>query len=116
MASNVDNKMDNQAVDQEVGAAFLAAGVGSLALGVLVVVSEASTSVSSKLAWIDKVGPLSGKVFLTVIAFIVSWVVLHFGLKDRGLRLMTAFVISLVLIALGLLLTFPPVFDMFAPK
>ena len=29
---------------------------------------------------------------------------------------MTAFVIALVLIAIGLLLTFPPVFDMFAPK
>jgi hypothetical protein len=56
---------------------------------------------------------LSGKTGLSIIAFIISWVALHYAFQRRAVSLTTAFLITLVLLVLGLLLTFPPVFMSF---
>jgi hypothetical protein len=97
-------------LDTAVGAAFLASGIGSLVLGLAVVASEVSPAINTFLRWVGPVGPLSGKVGLSVIAFVLSWVGLHFYFRGRTLKLTTSFAVSLVLIAFGLALTFPPVF------
>lgn len=103
-----------------VAAALLAAGVGSLVLGILVVLNEVSEEASAFLQF-DRsfglgsgVGPLSGKVALAVVAYAVAWVVLHFALRRREVNFRVAFVVSLVLVGLGFALTFPPVFLAFA--
>jgi hypothetical protein len=106
----------DSAIDREVGAALIASGIGSLVLGLTVVGVEASASIGDALAWTDSVGPLSGKTGVAVIAFVLSWLGLHFAFKNSRLPLMTAFVITLVLVGLGLLLTFPPVFELFAAE
>jgi hypothetical protein len=98
-------------MDSAVGAAFVAAGVGSLVLGLALLGAEVSPGIKSFLNWVGPVGPLSGKVGLTVIAFIVSWVGLHFAFRTRAVKLANSFAISLVLIVIGFLLTFPPVFQ-----
>jgi hypothetical protein len=97
-------------MDSAVSAAFVAAGIGSVVLGIFVVLNETSPAINSFLRWVGPVGPLSGKVGLSVIAFVVSWVGLHFAFRDRAVKLTTMFTISLVLIAIGVALTFPPVF------
>jgi hypothetical protein len=97
-------------IDTAVGAAFIAGGIGSLVLGLAVVASEVSPAINTFLRWVGPVGPLSGKVGLSVIAFVVSWIGLHFYFRTRTLTLRTGFIVSLVLIALGVALTFPPVF------
>lgn len=106
--------MDDVA-DHEVGAALLASGIGATVLGIMVVGAEASTNFASSLRFVASVGPLSGKTTVAVIAFILSWVILHLALP-RTVKLSTAFNITLVLIGLGLLLTFPPFFEIFAAE
>ena len=108
-----------------VAAVFLAAGVGSLVLGIMVVIVEAFPAKAgttspfdfSKLYGIGSgVGPLSGKIVIELVAFAVSWVVLHLLWRGKEVNFGRIFMATLVLVALGFILTFPPVFDVFAPK
>jgi hypothetical protein len=104
-----------------VAAAFVAAGVGSLVLGIFVVLNEMSEDVNQLLRFDENfglgsgVGPLSGKVTLAVIAYAVSWVILHIALRGKEVNFRNAFIASLVLVGLGFALTFPPIFLLFAP-
>src|SRR6266508_1259015 len=66
-----------------VAAAFLAAGIGSLVLGLLTTIAEANATFADKLNWYNPVGPLSGKTLIAVIAFAASWVFLHLALRGR---------------------------------
>jgi hypothetical protein len=112
-----------------VAAVFLAAGVASLVMGIGVVLNEASGSIKDAIGidfnaflQFDKnfgvgsgVGPLSGKVGLAVIAFVVSWIIFHVWLRGREVEFSRYFTAALVLVALGFALTFPPIFMLFAP-
>src|SRR6266542_770644 len=89
-----------------IAAAVIAGGVGAAALGVVTTLAEASTGVSDWLAWSDRVGPLSGKTILAVVVWLVAWAVLHAALRGRPYETRRALVVSLVLIALGVLGTF----------
>lgn len=99
-----------------VAAAFLSAGIGSLVLGVLTTLAEASESIKSSLEWSKSVGPLIGKTLLAVIAFVVSWVILHVVLRGKDPDPKKVFTWTAVLVAAGLILTFPTFFLMFAPE
>jgi energy-converting hydrogenase Eha subunit A len=113
-APTVSDKIS--AVESSVGAAFIASGIGSLVLGIVIVLTEMKSMAAfkSSLVFVGPVGPLSGKTTLSVLAFLISWVVLHFGLKGRNVTLMTSFIITVVLTVLGMLLSYPPVFELFA--
>jgi hypothetical protein len=80
---------------------------------VVTTLAEASTSVSDWLAWSDRVGPLSGKTILAVVVWLVAWAVLHAVLRSRPYETRRALVVSLVLIGLGVLGTFPTFFQLF---
>ena len=110
-------------------AAFLAAGIASLVIGIGVVLNEASAPIKAAIGidfnaflQFDKnfgfgsgVGPLSGKVGLAIIAFVVSWVLMHLWLRGKEVNFRSGFVAALVLVGLGFALTFPPIFKLFAP-
>jgi glycerol-3-phosphate acyltransferase PlsY len=104
-----------------VAAAFVAAGIGSFVMGLFVTLNELGGDISTFLKFdanfgIGKgVGPLSGKVTLAVLAFIISWVVLHFLWRGKEVNFGRAFTAALILVGLGFLLTFPPIFLAFAP-
>ncbi|MGH3465654.1 MAG: hypothetical protein ACRDP9_29640 [Kribbellaceae bacterium] len=95
-------------------AAVLATGVGAAVLGLATTLSEASTSFADWLAWSDRVGPLSGKTIVAVAAWLLSWVVLHVVLRDRGRLTGGVLVLTGILIGLGVLGTFPTFFELFA--
>lgn len=97
-----------------ISAAILAAGIGVLAMGVVTTLSEASTSVADALNWYDRVGPLSGKTIIAVVVWLAAWVVLHVALRRKAYENTRALAVALVLIALGVLGTFPTFFDLFA--
>jgi hypothetical protein len=97
-------------------AGLLAAGIGALVLGVLTTVAEASESFGESLQYNDRVGPLSGKVIWATAAFVVSWVVLGVWLRARDLGWSSMLVVTGVLIALGILGTFPTFFQAFVPE
>lgn len=52
---------------------------------------------------------------LAIIAFVVSWVIFHLWLRGKEVNFRNYFVAALVLVGLGFSLTFPPIFDLFAP-
>ena len=97
-------------------AAFLAAGIGSAILGIATVGAEASAGLRNALIWSRAAGPLSGKTSVALIGWIVAWLVFGLAWKGKTLRLAGVLVISAVLVAVGLLLTFPPFFGLFAPE
>ena len=94
-------------------AAVLAAGIGSFVLGLFTTLAAASEGIKNLLNWYGPAGPLAGKSGLAVIAWLVSWVILHTRWKDKEVNFDRIFVITLILIGLGLLLTFPPIFEAF---
>ena len=112
-----------------VAAAFLASGVASLVIGIGVVLNEASTTIKDAIGidfnaflQFDKsfgfgsgVGPLSGKVGLAIIAFVVSWAIFHLWLRGKEVNFRSYFIAALILVGLGFALTFPPIFVLFAP-
>jgi hypothetical protein len=99
-----------------VAAVFLAAGIGALVLGILTTLAEANESFKSWLEWSTSVGSLSGKTIIAVIAFVVAWVVLGIGLRGRNPKPGTVFTWTALLVAVGLVLTFPTFFQAFAPE
>jgi hypothetical protein len=67
----------------------------------------------SALNWWSPAGSLTGKTGIGVIVWLVSWALMNTLWKDKDYDLGKAFVTTLVLIGLGVLLTFPPVFEAF---
>ena len=99
-----------------VAAVFYAAGIGAVVLGILTTLSEASESFASALEWSKSVGPLMGKTIISAATFLVSWVILYFVLRDKDPDPKWTFIWTGILVGLGLLLTFPTFFQVFAPE
>jgi hypothetical protein len=99
----------------QVAAVFLAAGIGSLALGILTTLAEANDGFKSWLEWSTSVGSLSGKTIIAVIAFVVAWAVFGIGLRGKNPKPISIFILTAMLVAVGLVLTFPTFFQAFAP-
>ena len=105
-------------------AAILAAGIGSFVMGLMVTIVEAFPAKGTEISFFDfskrfgigsGVGPLSGKVIIAVAAYLVSWAVLAYLWRGREMKFNRVFVVTLILLALGFALTFPPIFEVFAP-
>lgn len=97
-----------------VAAALLAGGIGAAALGIITTLSEASASIASALNWYNPVGPLSGKTTLSVVIYFVSWIILHNLYRGKDVNFKTISTIAFILLAIGLIGTFPPFFEIFA--
>lgn len=97
-------------------AAFVSSGIGCLVIGLMVTGAEMSAGLKTALTWSNAVGPLSGKTGVGIIAWLISWAVLHSMWKDKDMEFGKVFTATLILIALGFLLTFPPFFELFAAE
>jgi hypothetical protein len=97
-------------------AAILAAGIGCFALGVLVIVSEAIPMFKSALTLYGPVGPLSGKTIAQVAIYFVAWAGLAYAWRGKSVAFGRVYVAALVLLALGLLGTFPLVYEAFTAR
>jgi hypothetical protein len=96
-------------------AVLLAAGLGIFVLGLLTTLSEASTGIADGLQWNDRVGPLSGKTIIASCVFFCAWGLLTAALRRSEPPWKTIVYATGILVALGLLLTFPTFFQAFAP-
>lgn len=99
-----------------VAAAVLATGIGVFTLGLFTTLNEASTGIKDFLAFTDEVGPLAGKTILAVIAYFGSWAILHGLWRSQNPVLRPILIAAAVLIALGILGTFPIFFQAFASE
>lgn len=116
MSSMADSGADRNgaSIAGPAAAALVAAGIGAFTLGLFVTLAEASTGIKDFLQFNDRVGPLSGKTIFAAIAYFGSFLVLGVLWKDRQFPLKSIVVVGVVLVALGLLGTFPPFFQAFA--
>ena len=95
-------------------AAILAAGIGSAAVGIVTLAAEVSETIHDLLNFYNPVGPLSGKTTVAIIIWLVAWFVLSrlWGTKTVEMRQVN--LAAFILLGVGLLLTFPPVWGLFA--
>ena len=93
-------------------AAILAAGIGSFALAVLAVAGDKLPVVKASLNFYKPTGPLSGVSTVAILIWIASWGMMEWRWRNRRVALRNISVIALVLLFLGLLLTFPPIVDL----
>jgi len=109
MTNNVSNHIPNGSA----AAAFLSASIGVFVIGLLTTLSEASHAIGNALNWYNPSGPLVGKTLSGIIVWLIAWFILGkmWGKKDVNLKSM--FIASIVIAALGFLLTFPPFFTIF---
>jgi hypothetical protein len=94
-------------------AAILAAGVGSFALAVLGVAGDKSAAIKSSLTFYKPTGPLSGVTTGAILIWLLTWGILEWRWRNRTVVTGRISAVALALLALSLLLTFPPIVDLF---
>ena len=62
----------------------------------------------------EGIGPYSGKETLSLLVWIVSWIVLHIALRNRDLNLNRWLIVFLVGVGIATTLLWPPVFEYLA--
>lgn len=93
-------------------AAVLAAGVGAAALGVFAVLGDMSPAFKKLMIFYRPTGPLSGVTTAAVIVWLLTWGFLEWRWKQKTVPMGRVAVAACVLLAVGLLLTFPPFADL----
>jgi hypothetical protein len=97
-------------------AAILAAGAGSLALGVLALAGDAWPRVKAAMILWKPTGPLSGVTTVAVAVWLAVWLVLSRRWARREVDLAAITWAAFAMLAAGLLLTFPPFMDLLQGK
>ena len=94
-------------------AAVLAAGIGAFLVAVFAILGDQSSFFKSLFIFYKPTGPLSGVTTCAIIGWLAAWLILHRAWRRRDMAMGRVSVIALVLLLLGLLLTFPPIADLF---
>ena len=93
-------------------AAILSAGIGAFALGILAVAADQIVALKSLLNFYLPTGPLSGVTTTAIVVWLVVWLILDLRWRRRDVAFSRINTVAFVLLALGLLLTFPPIGDL----
>lgn len=120
--ASVETRADEFDIEKPNGpvlAALLGAGVGSFVLGLFTTLAQSHSGFKA-LMDIDKnlgfkvgVGPLSGKTGYAVLAFVLTWAIAGLIMRGKNYDARPFYMATFVLIALGLLGTFPLFFENF---
>ena len=94
-------------------AAILASGIGCLALGLFTTLAQALAPVKEALIFYSPTRPMSGKTILATAVWLVATAILHFIWRSEQVEFGKIFAVTLALIALGFLGTFPLFFRSF---
>ena len=90
---------------------FLGGSIGAFAMGFFVIVNEIGLFAAPSLY--GPAGGVSGRTTFATITWLVAWAVLHHRWRDRVIDPRRVFAVGLLLIGLGFLGTFPPVWTFF---
>ena len=94
-------------------AAILSAGVGSFMVALFALAADKSPAIKSHFIFYKPTGPLSGVTTSALLVWLLTWVLLEFRWSKRSIALARISAVSLALLTLSLLLTFPPIVDLF---
>lgn len=107
------NKTNSGVKDGAAGAAIFAAGAGIFTLGVSTTLKASSEVIKKILSFYVPTGPLSGQTTVAVVVWLLVWAILHQLWKNREINFRKIFAITMILIILGFLGGFPPLFEAF---
>ena len=93
-------------------AAILSAGIGSFVLAILAIAGDKSAAIKSSLIFYKPTGPLSGVTTAAILIWLATWATLEWRWRKRTVA-PRAVTTALVLLGLSLILTFPPILDLF---
>jgi hypothetical protein len=91
-------------------AAYLGAGIGAFAMGLFVILNEIGAFTAPSLY--APAGGVTGRTTFAVLVWLIAWGVLHRRWKGRQVGPMRIHAITLGLVLLGIILTFPPVWGL----
>ncbi len=94
-----------------VWAALLASGIGAFAMGFAVILNESGLFASPTLY--APAGGVSGRTTIAAIVWLVAWVWLHRRWRHREIEGSRVTALALLLLGLGVLGTFPPLWAIF---
>ncbi len=84
-------------------------------MGFLTSLAAAAEGVKDWLVFQDRVGSLSGKTVMTGVVWLVVWAALHLVWQKRDVPFAAVMVVAVVLLVVGNLLMFPPIFERLEP-
>jgi len=101
---------DAQVANGSAMAAFLGAGIGAFAMGLLVLLNEAGIFVAPTLY--GAAGGVTGRTTFAVLVWLIGWRLLHSLWKTREMASGRVYGLTLLLVGLGVLGTFPPLWGL----
>lgn len=90
-------------------AAILAAGIGCAVLGVFALLGNEFNGIAGFFDFYTPAGPLSGVATCSIAVWLASWFVLSTVWADRDIAIGPVGAAAFALLAVGFILTFPPV-------
>jgi hypothetical protein len=97
-------------------AAILSAGIGCSGLGLLAFVADASKPIATGLTFYLPTGPLSGVTSVPTLLWLAAWFLLARRWREKSVAIAKVNATAFLLLALGILLTFPPFADLLQGK
>ena len=105
--ATTSSSMTPREVNGSAMAALLSGGIGAFAMGAVVLLNEAGLFAAPTLY--APAGGVSGRTTLATIVWLIAWAVLHNRWKSREIAPGGVGAVTLLLVAAGILGTFPPV-------
>jgi hypothetical protein len=93
-------------------AAMLAAAIGSFVLAIIAFAGDKSVSIKNSLNFYKPTGPLSGVTTVAIVVWFLAWVFLEWRWGKRTVAIRRINRVSLAMLVLSILLTFPPIVDL----
>jgi hypothetical protein len=94
-------------------AAILAAGIGAYCVGFFALIADQVPAIKSMMIFWRPTGPLSGVTTCAIVVWLAAWAILHLRWRNRSVALARISAGAFALLIIGLLLTFPPIADLF---
>jgi hypothetical protein len=94
-------------------AALLSAACGCCAVALLALAGDKIPSAKSWLNFYQPTGALSGVTTIAILIWLCLWGVLEWRWRTKTVAIGSISIVALSLLGLGLVLTFPPVVDLF---
>lgn len=116
----MNTRLGNESSTQQSGlpngsgaAALLAAGIGSVVLAVLAILADHLPNIKSLMVFYKPTGPLSGVTTTAIVIWLAAWGLLDARWRRSDVAIKSVATVALVLLAIALVLMFPPVGDLF---
>ena len=93
-------------------AAMLAAAIGSFVLAIIAFAGDKSVPIRNSLNFYKPTGPLSGVTTVAIVVWFLAWGLLEWRWGERAVAMSRINRVSLALLVLSILLTFPPIVDL----